>query len=145
MRRSERGANLLEMALVTPVLLLLLAGVIDLGRAFYTYIIIANSAREGARLAARLPCYPENPTQRTLARDAIINAAIAEAANSGVQLYPGNVSIDPNPATSCAGAGNPIRVTVSYQYQPWMSGITGIGSFVLSSSTVMIHFGNDQI
>ena len=53
--RHDRGANLVEMALVTVLLLLLLAGIADLGRAFYTYIVIANASREGARYASRFP------------------------------------------------------------------------------------------
>ncbi len=143
-RKSERGANLLEMAIVTPVLLLLLAGVVDLGRAFYSYVVIANAAREGARIASRLPCYPEI-TQRTALRNEIINATLQEAANSGVQLYPGNVIIEPDPLSACAGRGEPISVTVSFQYRTWMASITGIGDFVLSSTTRMIKFGNDQM
>lgn len=142
-RKSERGANLLEMAIVTPILLLLLAGVVDLGRAFYSYVVIANAAREGARVASRLPCYPEL-TQRTALRNAILSAALQEAANSGVQLYPGNVIIEPDPLSYCAPKGQPISVTVAFQYRTWMASITGIGDFVLSSTTRMIKFGNDQ-
>jgi Flp pilus assembly protein TadG len=40
------------MALILPVLLLVLGGIIDLGRAFYGQIIIGNAAREGARMVA---------------------------------------------------------------------------------------------
>jgi Flp pilus assembly protein TadG len=145
MKKSERGANLLEMAIVTPVLLLLLAGVVDLGRAFYSYIVIANAAREGARVASRLPCYQDSSAQRAALRNEIISAALQEAANSGIQLYPGNVMIDPDPLSRCAGSGNPISVTVSYQHHTWLMSITGIGNFVLSSTTRMVVFGNDQL
>ena len=48
----ERGASLVEMALVMNLLFLFLVGVADFGRAFYTYITIANAAREGARFGA---------------------------------------------------------------------------------------------
>ncbi len=41
------------MALILPVLLLLVAAVADFGRAFNSYIVINNAAREGARFAAR--------------------------------------------------------------------------------------------
>ena len=54
-RNRERGANLVEFALVLFVLALLMMGVVDFGRAFYSYITITNAAREGARRASRLP------------------------------------------------------------------------------------------
>ncbi|MHB8891253.1 MAG: TadE/TadG family type IV pilus assembly protein, partial [Candidatus Limnocylindrales bacterium] len=53
--RHARGQALVELALVTPVLLLLFAGAGDLGRAFYGYIAIENAAKEGALYGARDP------------------------------------------------------------------------------------------
>lgn len=144
-RRSERGANLVEMAIVTPLLLLLLAGAIDIGRMFNNYIIITNAAREGARLAARLPCRADDSTQRSLLRSAIVDAVIQEAANSGVVLESGDVSINPDPLSDgCAGAGYPIRVIVDYQYDTLMGSVLGMSSLSLPSSTAMVSYGNDQ-
>ncbi len=45
-----KGQALVEMALFAPVLILLLAGVIDLGRAFYYEVVSSAAAREGTRL-----------------------------------------------------------------------------------------------
>ena len=53
--RGERGANLVELAILIPLLLLLLIGVADLGRAFYGKIAVTNAAREGARRGITLP------------------------------------------------------------------------------------------
>lgn len=50
--RSERGQAIVETALVMPVLLLLLFGILDAGRVFYAWIIVTNGAREGARVGA---------------------------------------------------------------------------------------------
>lgn len=41
----------MEFAIILPVLLLLVAGIVDFGRAFFTEIQLANAAREGARAA----------------------------------------------------------------------------------------------
>ena len=49
--RSERGAAAVEMALMLPVLILLIGGIVDFGRAYYTQIMLTNAAREGARAA----------------------------------------------------------------------------------------------
>ncbi len=49
--RSERGSTLAETAIVMAVLLAIMFGIIDFGRALYTYSFVANAAREGARWA----------------------------------------------------------------------------------------------
>lgn len=41
----------MEFAIIFPVLLLILAGIVDLGNAFFTELRLANAAREGARAA----------------------------------------------------------------------------------------------
>ena len=55
-RDDERGAVLIEFALVLPLLLLLIVGMFDLGFAFQQYQAVTNAAREGARMAV-LPGY----------------------------------------------------------------------------------------
>jgi Flp pilus assembly protein TadG len=57
--RSERGTELLEFALVLPILLVVLAGILDMGFLFKDYEVITNAAREGARMAS-LPGWVEN-------------------------------------------------------------------------------------
>ncbi len=49
--RGRRGQGLVEFALVLPVFLLILFGIIDAGRLIVTYNALANSARSGARVA----------------------------------------------------------------------------------------------
>lgn len=51
-RRRERGQSLVETALVMPIVVLMLVGLFDLGRAVYAYNTVSNAAREGARVAA---------------------------------------------------------------------------------------------
>lgn len=51
--RGLRGQSLVELAMVLPFLLLILVGVIDLGRMFFAYAAISNAAYEAARQAAR--------------------------------------------------------------------------------------------
>lgn len=49
---QERGAALVEFAMVLPLLVVLLFSIADFGRAFQTWITVTNAAREGARLGA---------------------------------------------------------------------------------------------
>jgi hypothetical protein len=51
-RAKERGATLVEFALIAPVLMLLVFGIIEFGFAFNDYLEVRSAAREGARLAA---------------------------------------------------------------------------------------------
>jgi Flp pilus assembly protein TadG len=53
LRNGQRSQALIEFALVSPVLLLLLFGIIDIGRAVFYYDTLNHAAREGARTAVR--------------------------------------------------------------------------------------------
>ena len=48
---SERGSNVIEMAIVLPLLLLLIMGILDFGFLFQRYVVLTNAAVEGARVA----------------------------------------------------------------------------------------------
>jgi len=51
-KARDRGATAVEFALVLPLLLLLVCGIIDFGRALNAQITLTQAAREGARLEA---------------------------------------------------------------------------------------------
>jgi Flp pilus assembly protein TadG len=52
-RDGERGASLLELALLLPLLVVLAFGVIDLGRLIHARLVVTNVSREGGSLASR--------------------------------------------------------------------------------------------
>ena len=54
-RGKRRGQSVVELALALPVMLLLLLGTIDIGRAFFDYVQLRNAVREGAGYGARMP------------------------------------------------------------------------------------------
>jgi Flp pilus assembly protein TadG len=49
--KSERGAALLETAITIPLLLLISVAIFEFGRAYQTWQVLTNAAREGARVA----------------------------------------------------------------------------------------------
>lgn len=51
-RRGERGASAVEFALVVPILLAIVFGIVDLGLAINRYAMVNNAAREGVREAS---------------------------------------------------------------------------------------------
>jgi len=50
--KSEKGASAVEFALILPILIILVFGIVQFGIAFNNYIALTHAAREGARLAA---------------------------------------------------------------------------------------------
>lgn len=50
--QRDRGAAMVELALVLPVLVLLLVGIVEAGRAYGAHVALQGAARDGARLAA---------------------------------------------------------------------------------------------
>ena len=53
---SERGAEVIEFAIVLPLLLLVVFGIVDFGFLFQRYVVLTNAAMEGARVRS-LPGY----------------------------------------------------------------------------------------
>lgn len=56
-RSGQRGAALVEFALVLPLLLIVIAGIVDFGFAFQRYEVVTNAAREGARMGVLPSAY----------------------------------------------------------------------------------------
>jgi Flp pilus assembly pilin Flp len=64
--RDEQGAAVVEFALVMPILALIIFGIIDFGRAFYTVNNIISAVREGARYGAILAAPMSTTGQREI-------------------------------------------------------------------------------
>lgn len=77
---SQGGQALLEMALVTPLLLALALGVIELGRYAYVSILVGSAARAGAAYGAQA------------VRDSVDSTGIQQAADNDFQNNGQNVS-----------------------------------------------------
>ena len=97
----ERGAGLAEFALVMPVLLMILFGIIEFGFAFGRSQAIAAAAREGGRLASLSSTSPTEVSDR-----------VDEALGSTTFDGPPVVSVDPS--GGCLGReGLSVTVTVT--------------------------------
>jgi Flp pilus assembly protein TadG len=55
--RRQWGAELIEFAIVLPLLLLVFAGIVDFALMFMRYLVLSNAAREGARMAVLADSY----------------------------------------------------------------------------------------
>ncbi|MHB1319481.1 MAG: TadE/TadG family type IV pilus assembly protein [Anaerolineae bacterium] len=137
----ERGANLVELALILPLLLLLVAAVADFGRAFNSYIVINNAAREGARFAGRM--YQTPSVDKFIRR-----AVIQEADNSGLDLEGVTEDSDSEvaritiePVYTARVQYQPITVTVEYTISTFFAGIVGLDQIPMRSQSVMDMLG----
>lgn len=54
-RQNERGQSMVELALTITILMVLLAGTVDLGRAFFTWLALRDAAQEGASYGSYRP------------------------------------------------------------------------------------------
>ena len=143
-RKHTRGQALVELALVVPILLLLFAAAADLGRAFYAYVAIENSAKEGAFYGARAPLCDDasgagcgNPNN-VLWR--VRNELGGLRNPDGTELTPSVQCIDPSGVPrgnlrDCA-AGDTYAVGLSYQFR-LVTPILGslVGDFINLRST----------
>jgi len=84
MKRGQRSQALIEFALVSPVLLLLLFGIVDIGRAVFYYDTVSHAAREGARVAVRASNpLPTNADILTVVTSQIIGAPVTAPCPQG--------------------------------------------------------------
>ena len=127
MRKSElksiqehKGQSIVEIALLLPLLVLIIVGVFELGRAFFAYIAISNAAREGVRLYTFTPdkttvdqimetVTTEIGTATAVSPDNIVSIGIS----CGFSYTPVNNDTDLDNCNS----EEPIRVTVTYSHE----------------------------
>jgi Flp pilus assembly protein TadG len=110
-RPGERGAALLEMALTLPLLLFLCIGILEFGRAYQTWQVLTNAAREGARIAV-LPGMDDNAV-RSRVKEYMAVGQLPKANDVVV-----TIAIDRNKTVSIGGAGtaSASEVTVNYPF-----------------------------
>jgi Flp pilus assembly protein TadG len=124
-RKQSQGQSLVEFALVLPLLLLLVVGVAEFGRAWMTRNILTGAAREAVRLAAVPAPAGGVSAASTRASQILASAGITTATVSVVDA---------------AAAYGPVSVTVNYDFPVAIAGfIPGLGGATLPlvSTTTM--------
>ena len=130
---SESGAELIEVALTLPLLLLVVLGIIEFGFVFQQYEVVTNAAREGARVAVLGYSTPD--TQARV--NDYLNAAGLNASLATTNV---NILAPVSVGTNCM---SPVQVTVAYPHPvPFVGGIMtyfggSSGSLTLSASSTM--------
>jgi len=135
---DESGQALVEFALVLPLLLLLVLGLVDFGKAYNYWNDTTHLTAEGARFAAvnRKP----NPADPLSLQSQILNQADSAELRTGTPspaVAPAQVCVDfPN---GTQAFGDPVRVsmTFTYHFLPFIGNKTTILTKTITSSTVM--------
>ena len=137
-RHRSRGQSLVELALILPVLLLLIASALDLGRIFYSQITIANAAREGAYEAAYEPTsfIPNGDCNKITNR--IMCRVLSEAKGSFVAVKKADVAVD---CRDSAGTSNP-ACTEAIGYTVT---VTVLGRFTLLTPLMAPFLGGSNV
>jgi len=137
LRQNDEGAELIEMAIVLPLLLFLIMGMVDFGFLFQRYVVLTNAAVEGARVAS-LPGYSDTD---------VSDRVTAYATNGGIV---GAVNTTTDPVTLPDGAGgagwpgSQVTVTSVYTFQyigpiaTLFNGTSG-GTVTITSRATMRH------
>jgi TadE-like protein len=107
-RAGQRSQALIEFALISPVLLLLLFGIIDIGRAVFYYDTLSHAAREGARTAVQASTrLPTNDDVLNTVTTQLVGMQVSEPCPQGpvtAATPPSNAAwlyvTEPNPPTT---------------------------------------------
>lgn len=133
--RSDRsGQAAVEFALIAPILLLLVFGLIDFARAWSAHHVIADAAREGARMV--------------VVNDAAVGVAEAEEAvrlrlsTAGLKSGTDATRIWFTPADGETDRGEPLTIDIEYDFDFWvlaplMEWVSGEEQVQLASRIIM--------
>jgi Flp pilus assembly protein TadG len=133
--RNQRGAALLETAITLPIILLVCVSIFEFGRAYQTWQVLTNAAREGARIAVLAE-----------STDGMVTEVVRNYMESGQlpQFATATVNVE---RTVPFGTNTASRITVTYPFDfivlnPVVrlinaSSTTGEGTTMMQSSALM--------
>ena len=103
--RNQRGAALIETAITIPMVLLVSVAIFEFGRAYQTWQVLTNAAREGARVSILADATDDQVTSAV--RNYMTSGRLSEAASAPV-LLDRNVAFGPGASAS--------RITINYPF-----------------------------
>ena len=135
LHRCESGVALVEFALVLPLLLVILFGMLDFGKAFNYWIDETHLANEAARWAV----VNKNPGGGTLQEYIQQQADTPELRNGGTSSVPAPLQICISFPNGSANVGDPVHVTASstYNWLPLIGNRIGITQTTITGSATM--------
>lgn len=132
-RETDAGQTLVEFSLILPLMLLMLFALVDFGRGFYTWLVVTNAAREGARAGA---------TQLDVAaiEGKVYDSFCSDYSSGDCGLDETKLSIA---VTNAQGTrGDPVEVDLTYDFQfvtPMGDILVLLGGSSLASPSITAH------
>jgi Flp pilus assembly protein TadG len=143
---SQKGASAVEFAMILPLLMLILFGIIEFSLLMYNKAMITNASREGARRGIVYRVDPANFNYLPLT-DAQIQTEVTNYLSNYLITLSGTSIHTTTITRAVEVSGNTLNVQVSYPYQflivPPLAALAGSGStslpgtLTLSSATKM--------
>jgi Flp pilus assembly protein TadG len=144
---GQRGATLVEQALILPILVALFFGIVDMGRALYSYTYVSYIARDAARWASARGTTLNNTRTRVSQTDVINYVKNVSGQGLDASQLTANAAwiAPPNGSPLCTGGTGPVnekpgcivQVTVTYNFQFFFRFIP-VGTLPMSSESQMI-------
>jgi Flp pilus assembly protein TadG len=104
--RSEKGAALIEAAITVPIILLISVGIFEFGRAYQTWQVLTNAAREGARMAVI-----------TGSTDADVTTRVRNYMKAGALPNHGTAAVTVQRGVVLTGADTGSEIKIDYPFQ----------------------------
>ena len=117
--KNKKGAAMVELAIILPILLVVLFGIIEFGFILYDKALITNASREGARAGIVFRANATNGNYEPFTVAQIQGFALTHLANGDNLIPPGIISSNlfvEVPDGNCTQTEDPIRVRVRYTY-----------------------------
>ena len=124
MKLDRKGQSMVEMALILPIIIFLLMGMVEFSRIFGSYLLVSHASREGARLAAI------GRTDEEVRANVTGKVGILDVRDLEIML---------TPEDDARATGEDVRVCIKYKVQIYAPVISSIVSnpFEMEANTYM--------
>jgi Flp pilus assembly protein TadG len=136
-RRNEKGQAMVEFAIVLPILLVLVFGIIQFGITFNHYLTLTDAVRVGARQASVSRLVP-NPAAVAEARVRSAASGSLSDANLPAAL-PVTVTYSPLDSSGAPTQGGDVTVTAKYRYDINLLGFVVKSGWLTSETTERVE------
>jgi Flp pilus assembly protein TadG len=139
LRRSSAGQSIAEFALVVPILLLLVFGIVEFGLIVKSWQVVTDAAREGARVAVVNGDQAADSTNAINVVRSALNRGGLNGANATVTLSAQGIATGP---WTTVVRGDTARVSINYPHSmimfgPLISSMTGYSTIPIRTSITM--------
>jgi Flp pilus assembly protein TadG len=145
---ASRGATLVEFALLIPLLFALVFGIIDFGRALYSYHFVSDAAREASRWASVRGSTCSDYSQACPAGSSDVSDYVVSIAPTGIDTsssrltvttgWPPHANNPPICVTTNNHPGCPVHVQVTYQFKFVLPFLPPSGINMTSTSEMIV-------